>query len=395
MKGGGGSDHFKSNLDEVEFSSFLSTMTPTNSLESEIKEARKQVISDGYEMSFGEILSLYKSGDIKINPEFQRLFRWDLTRKTRFIESILLGIPIPPIFVYQDKQGMWELIDGLQRLSTFFEFVGELRESDGSIRVPSVLEGTVFLPSLAGKKWAVDVEANGIGEIQQRQIKRARIRVEILKEEINPQVKFELFQRLNTGGAQLSEQEVRNCVAVMINPTFNSWITKCADMSEFIETTAQTESAAKKQMVTELALRFFSFRNVPYTSGLNVHEYLDDALLKLANLNGNFLSKEEVIFNRTFRVLHEALGDKAFKKWNGHEFTGKFLMSLFEVVATGVAKNIDEIEDLGSEEAKNFVIRQCKELWSNPVFQRNSGAGVRGTSRLTNLLPIAEKLFKP
>jgi len=92
------------------------------SLEKEIKKARKEIVSDGYEMSLGEVMNLYKEDELKINPEFQRLFRWDITRKTRFIESILLSIPIPPIFVFQDEDGNWELIDGLQRLSTVLEF---------------------------------------------------------------------------------------------------------------------------------------------------------------------------------------------------------------------------------------------------------------------------------
>src|SRR5450759_2271347 len=122
-------------------------------LDSEIQEARKQVVSDGYEMSFGEVMSLYQGQEIVINPDFQRLFRWDLSRKTRFIESLLLGIPIPPIFVYQDESGIWELIDGLQRLSTVLEFAGILRDADGAAVEPSVLEGTRFLPSLAGKRW--------------------------------------------------------------------------------------------------------------------------------------------------------------------------------------------------------------------------------------------------
>ncbi|EMV0255521.1 DUF262 domain-containing protein [Vibrio cholerae] len=116
------------------------------SLEKEIQKARKEIVSDGYDMSLGEIVNLYRENELKINPDFQRLFRWDVTRKTRFIESILLGIPIPPIFVFQDKDGNWELIDGLQRLSTILEFTGVLKDSEGKRIEPSTLEGTKFLP---------------------------------------------------------------------------------------------------------------------------------------------------------------------------------------------------------------------------------------------------------
>lgn len=368
------------------------------SLESEIELARKQVVSDGYEMSFGEVMSLYQQREITISPDFQRLFRWDLSRKTRFIESLLLGIPIPPIFVYQDEDGVWELIDGLQRLSTVLEFAGLLVGNDGELRPPSVLEGTHFLPSLAGRRWdplGEDVD-DGIGRAQQLQVKRARIRVEILKQESDPQAKYELFQRLNTGGASLSEQEVRNCVAVMINRAFHEWLLERASLPQFRTTIAQTDTARERQMETELALRFFAFRNVPYTPGLDVHEYLDDALFKLAGPEATVnLTSEAGVFTRTFTLLETAMHDRVFRKWDGTAFTGKFLMSLYEVVATGVSANIDAIESLGAAESTAFIERRCKDLWGDETFTRNNGAGIRGTTRLANLLPMAPSFFRP
>ena len=69
-------------------------------------------------MSFGEIMNLYEDGELVISPDFQRLYRWESYQKSKFIESILLGIPLPPIFVFQDDDNTWELVDGLQRLST-------------------------------------------------------------------------------------------------------------------------------------------------------------------------------------------------------------------------------------------------------------------------------------
>src|SRR5262245_59523836 len=96
----------------------------------EIAKARREVVTDGYDMSVGEIISMYRDEEFIINPEYQRLFRWKPFQKTRFIESLLLGIPVPPIFVFQQKSGKWELVDGLQRVSTILEFVGELRDAN-------------------------------------------------------------------------------------------------------------------------------------------------------------------------------------------------------------------------------------------------------------------------
>ena len=95
-------------------------------LEKEISEERNRLSSDRMDISFGELINLYKNNELIIKPEYQRLFRWNNKQKTALIESILLGIPIPPIFVAEDNNGVWELVDGLQRVSTFISFFGEL-----------------------------------------------------------------------------------------------------------------------------------------------------------------------------------------------------------------------------------------------------------------------------
>lgn len=362
-------------------------------LDQEIKAARKKIVTDGYDMSLGEIISIYKSNELKIDPAFQRLFRWDDERKTRFIESILLGIPFPPIFVFQDKNGVWELIDGLQRLSTLFQFTGDLK----SDLEPLVLNGTQFLPSLYGKRW-IDSSSgadDGIGTVLQIEIKRARVRVEILKNESDIEAKFELFQRLNTGGAGLTEQEVRNSIAVSIRPALYDWLITRSNEPAFIKTTAQTETAIESQAGVELALRFFAFRSVPYKPGLDVNEYLDSALISIAKNDDYDLTGEAAVFSTTFHYLDDALSTNSFKRWNGQAFTGKFLMSVFEVLATGVSANLDALNTLSETDRRTFIVNAAKNLWSNTAFTNYSGAGVRGTTRLAKLLPIATQLLDP
>lgn len=328
---------------------------------------------------------------------FQRLFRWDDERKTRFIESILLGIPFPPIFVFQDENGIWELIDGLQRLSTLFQLTGDLKGERAEELGLLILNGTQFLPSLNGKRWTESAEGagDGLGQVLQIEIKRARVRVEILKSESDLTAKFELFQRLNTGGAALTEQEVRNSIAVSINPEFYNWLMARANDESFKTTTAQTEGAIESQAGVELALRFFSFRSVPYQAGLDVHEYLDRALMQIATNPNYDMAGEANVFGQTFQYLNEALGDRAFKRWNGQTFTGKFLMSVFEVLATGISHNVAALAAMAPQHRNQFIIHAAQALWNNNVFTDNSGAGVRGTTRLAKLLPIAPQLLNP
>ena len=366
------------------------------SLEDEIKEARKEISSDGYDMSLGEVINLYKDKELEINPEFQRLFRWNPSQKTRFIESILLGIPTPPIFVFQTESGTWELIDGLQRLSTVLEFCGVLKDPDGKSVPASSLDGTNLLPSLAGRTWEVWADGdNSIDKTQQLILRRSRIRVEILLSESDESAKYELFQRLNTGGAKLTEQEVRNCVAIMTNVDLHNLLVKLSAFQEFASTTSQTDQAIEKQSNIELVLRYFAFRLKPYEKGLDVHEYLDAALLDMATNHNIDWKKEEEIFLETFSLLHESVSENAFKKWDGDDFKGKFLMSVFECAVSGISNNIDEIKGLGRDQQKEFVILKLKSLWESEEFIRNSGAGVRGTTRLANLLPMAKEHFRP
>ena len=366
-------------------------------LSDEVQAARKQVVTDGYEMSLGEIINLYKDEELVIDPVFQRLYRWEDERKTRFIESLILGIPVPPIFVYQDDSGVWEIIDGLQRLSTVLQLTGDLKGDQAEQLGPLVLNGTRFLQSLNGKRWKeTSPEADdGIGQTLQIEIKRARMRVEILKAESDIAAKFELFQRLNTGGANLSDQEVRNCIAVSLNRDFYDWLISCSNEAPFVRTTSQTDTALAAQGGVELALRFFAFRFVPYRAGLDVHEYLDDALMKMATDPAFDMNAESGIFTKTFQFLDEALGDRAFKRWNGANFTGKFLMSVFEIMATGVSHNVEELEALGQQQRVTFINSVAQAIWANDIFVQNSGAGVRGTTRLSKLLPISAELLKP
>ncbi len=106
-------------------------------LTEEIVKAQRLVRTDAYQMSVGEIVTMYDNSEIIIDPEFQRLFRWDISQKSKLIESLLLGIPLPSIFVFEKGNGSWELIDGLQRVSTILEFMGKLRSPNGGLEPPS------------------------------------------------------------------------------------------------------------------------------------------------------------------------------------------------------------------------------------------------------------------
>ena len=205
--------------------------------------------------------------------------------------------------------------------------------------------------------------------------------VEILKQESHPSAKFELFQRLNTGGAKLSEQEVRNCVAVMINKDFYDWIVERASFAPFLAAVCQTDSALEKQAAVELVLRYLAFFHVDYDGKMDVHEYLDAALIQLARDEEIDWEEEQEHFERTFTLLRDSLGADAFKRWDGVSFGGKFLMSVYEIIGYGVAYHLEEIDAL--DDPVKFIRDKAEKLWSEATFKRYSGAGAVSYTHLT------------
>lgn len=365
------------------------------SLEKEIDQRAKQIHTDGYSLSIGELMSLYKDKEIDIHPEFQRFFRWTPIQKTKLIESILLGIPIPPIFVSQREDGVWDLIDGLQRLSTILEFAGLLRDADGNTKPATSLSGTDYLPSLEGKYWQKDDEPHNSFDLPQRLIiKRSKLGVQIIKKESDKDTKFELFQRLNTGGTALTEQEIRNCILVMINKDFYTWLGGLSKNPNFQGTIPITEKAIDEQYDIEIALRFLVYKNINSTDFTkDVGKLLTDKVIEFASNEHFDFENEKIIFDKVFLLLNKALGDDVFRKWDEtkNKFSGPFSISAFETIALGLAKKIELYEDTAENIEKLREI--IKGVSQNPIFIEKSGSGKRAPTRVPYLLPLGEKLF--
>lgn len=363
------------------------------SLSNEIEKMRKEIRTDGYSMSIGEWISLYDNGEIDIHPEFQRFYRWDSTQKSRLIESILLGIPIPPIFVSQRVNGVWDVVDGLQRLSTLYHFVGILKDEKARSIEPLVLERTKYLPSLEGMKWNAPKDPDTSFTVEQRLlIKRAKIDVSIVLRESDDIAKYELFQRLNTGGSHLTPQEVRNCIMVMENPDFHEHLWKLSNHPSFQESVSLSQNNLDEQYDVELALRFLVFSAVDtetYDRSADVGAYLTDSMVVMARDRDFDWTAAESRFRDTFDHIAESLGDDAFRRYTGGRFKGGFLLSPFEVIAYGLGYNHPDFP------SPKETAKRSKLLYTNKLYKQWSGSGVRANSRLPHLLPLGREMFAP
>lgn len=358
----------------------------------EIEDKTKEFKTDSLTMSIGELTNLYKDGEIIINPEFQRYFRWSTQQKSKLIESILLGIPIPPIFVYQKKDGIWEVVDGLQRLSTIFEFCGLLKEgAEGSLKSPLVLDGTKLLPCLEGVFWQ-HIEENPLSlpESLRLHFKRAKLRIEIIQKESDADAKFEVFQRLNTGGSSLSYQEVRSCLLIMINKPIFTWLKRLSAVDGFLNCIVISDRLLQEQYDMELVLRYFSCTKFSLDQK-DVNEFLTDSLLKICKDPEFDLRKEEEDFTKLFTLLDNSVGEGCFKKFDGDVFKGKFLESAYEAITMGLYANLQQYSLVQAD--YDLINLKIKSMWSEEDFTQYYGSGSNARTRIPRMRAFGERHF--
>lgn len=367
-------------------------------LSEEIERAARLVKTDAYQMSVGEIVNMYKDGELLINPDFQRLFRWGIGQKSKLIESMLLGIPLPSIFVFEKEDSKWELIDGLQRVSTILEFMGELKNPDtGEKYEPTTLVATKYLPSLndavwQGAEYSDDLlgnEQNVLSGAQQIAIKRCRISVEILKRPSDQTTKYDLFQRLNSGGIAANPQELRNCITIMINRKYAEFLKSLADFEAAKAVLAVSEEQAEKQKHMEFVSRFMVHTFIPYDGKLDVEEYIDDGVVKLASVCETQIAGDT--FRDTFTILREALGENALRRIQNGAATGRVGLASFECIAVGIAKNIESIRRKPS--SVDYVRCRIQEFWNSPESAQFYVQGLRGTVRIQRTVPFGAGWF--
>jgi Protein of unknown function DUF262 len=359
-------------------------------LDDEIRARREEIKTDGYGMSVGELASLYESGELDVHPEFQRNFRWTPAQCSRFVESILLGIPIPSIFLSQNEDATWEVVDGLQRIATLFQLMGILKDKSGQPIAPLALEETKYLPSLSGKRWKSANEEERLSKETQLLIKRARLDLKIVLRESTSGGKYELFRRLNTGGSLASDQEVRNCVLLMIDSSFFEWQTTLSEYPAFRTCTALSDRLMNERYDLELVTRFLVFRSMVkerFNRIRDLAEFLTDEME--ANARGIDRQAETAAFRQTFDLLADALGDETFRRFdrNRDRFMGPFLISAFEAIALGVGFHADDPTRLLPKEK---IVERVKDLWESPAF--NSG-GVAASSRIPVTIPLGRDWF--
>ncbi|MBS98028.1 MAG: hypothetical protein CMI01_05065 [Oceanospirillaceae bacterium] len=321
-----------------------------------LEKSVEKVHTQSLDLSFNELVDMYDDGELDINPDYQRLFRWTQGAQSRFIESLLLEMPVPPIYVVESEEGRYQLIDGLQRFSSYLHLRGKLSAShlDPPIEVGSLLtlqECDIVddLNNLTYEELPTSLKIR---------LKRAFVRVEVIRKGSDSKFRYHMFKRLNTGGEALTQQQLRNCTIRMLNPTFIDFVIRKSKLEDFRECIAnisrqQTYGAFDQ----ELVLRYFALKNYRQEFVHDVADFLTEYMELVSdpeNVDMEFDYKsEERIFDKLFLVLNKSLGAKSFGRSGENGIQSNFSVYHFEGICTGLLSRLEEIDP----ENKDHIIK--------------------------------------
>ncbi|GAB1377173.1 GmrSD restriction endonuclease domain-containing protein [Pararhodobacter aggregans] len=367
------------------------------SLQDQVNRAKRTVNTDSLSFSINEFIGMYESGEININPAFQRTFRWGPEQQSNLIESLLIGVPLPPVFVYENTDGTWELIDGLQRSSTIIKFFGKLKvPGSDELQPPSVLIATEYLPDLNNVVWQrnsliEDVPLDQQIELdsaQQLFLKRCRINVEVLKQPSSNETKFDLFQRLNRGGSVANDQEIRTCLVVMKSPAFAEVLAELASSEEMQVLCRISADDVKKQKDVEFATRIVchAYKDLRVRDDLN--EFLDRSVLEIID-EANPSEIKERYFN-SIKMVYAAGEDALIPK---HGRRKVFTLQGLETIIVGVCRNYNAIAKLANP--TEFVVKRVQDFWNSEEMKVYTSSGMSASDRIRQTVPLGDGWFDP
>ncbi|MFH9425215.1 DUF262 domain-containing protein [Streptomyces sp. NPDC017529] len=299
------------------------------------EEVTRAVVTDT-DWTAETILSQLRRGNIQLNPRFQRRDAWNKPRKSRFIESLILGLPIPQIVLAEDKnrRGKFIVLDGKQRLLALRQFAA------GSSFAASEEEESFKGFSLTGMEVREDLRLATLKKMEDddeyvddlNSLLNETIRTVVVRRWPNEDFLNLVFLRLNTGSVKLSPQELRQA----LHPgKFTDFLDDCASESEWLRYALRIDKPDFRMRDVEILLRYFGFRYMldEYTG--NLKKFLDDTVNVL---NAQWPKEEARIrgvgedCNRAIEATFDVFGDNAFYRWAHGKYEGRFNRAVFDVM---------------------------------------------------------------
>jgi hypothetical protein len=281
-----------------------------NLINDKYKKGEIRIVTEQARYPLDNITTMIDSEKYDLNPEYQRRKRWDSKRKSRLIESFIMNVPVPPIFLYEVDYSIYEVMDGLQRLTTIYDFY----------KGKFVLEDLEYWRELNGRNYDNLPEQVRKG-IDRRYLSSIVLLQETAKsKEEADHLKQIVFERLNSGGEKLTPQETRNALH---NGKFNQLCIKLATENECFrkmwklplesegEEKLLVSERYRKMEDVELVLRFFAYRHVDKLAS-PIDRFLDEYLKQANSFADETLKELEKLFNDTVELIYGIFQDSAF-----------------------------------------------------------------------------------
>ena len=298
-----------------------------------LAKGERKLFTDPSDPEVDSLHRKWQKGRLLIQPDFQRQFVWDSIKASRLIESALLEIPLPVIYLSEEKDGKEHVIDGQQRLTAFFSYL------DGKFP-----DGKEF--KLTGLKVFTELKGKTYRELPddlQDKIRSCHVRTITFKKESLPDLKFEVFERLNTGSVSLNDQELRNCI---YRGEYNNLLRKLSTDPDFTFLLGLTRPD-KRMKDVELVLRFAAFHHATYLNYKPpMRNFLNKEAEKHRSASKETLAEIQTAFKNACQIVRSLLAKNAFKRFykgddkdpNGRWELKKFNASLYDILMCTFAR---------------------------------------------------------
>jgi len=299
----------------------IAAVNKADSITNQITDLRREVDYNTRDYAIDFLVAQFKADEFFINPEYQRNFVWDMGRKCRFIESILLGYPIPFMFFSDNDDGRCDIVDGAQRTSTLEEFLN-------NDLVLSELKKLTELNGFTFKQLPAPI---------QRKFSKTTLRIIALEEGTSLDVRQEIFNRINTSALVLNTTETRRGA---FTGEFMKFMTMCSEKPLFRKLCPISDDSKKRYEDIELITRFFAYTNNYKSFEHEVSDFLDEFVKSHKN------QFDKSTFETEFDTMLNFV-DKYFPSGFRRSANGKFVpRARFEAIAVGVALALREKGDL-------------------------------------------------
>lgn len=335
--------------------------------------------------SLRNILDMIYEQDLDLAPDFQRLKVWKSWQKSRLIESILLRIPLPAFYFSSDADGRLLVVDGVQRLTTIYDFVRGGHDGNSYFKLTEL----EYLQEEVGEKTFKDLE----GTSWAKRLHSTQIIANVIDPQTPTAVKFDIFRRINTGGTPLTAQEIRHC---MSGSTSRRLLKNLADSEAFKRATSGRLSGHPRMADREMVLRVLAFNILGDFDKFSSIRSLEELLNSATEQIDNHLSKEQIAmlearFLRSMTLAYDLFGSYAFRKWPTNQYRlSPINRALFEV--WGVV--LSEVEPQRVTSSKSLLIEKFRSLFDlDPFFVSAISTGTGDPKKILYRFGVIRQLL--